>query len=131
MAFGASEPDPLVEEGLRAGRETGFFFTADVYSRMDGDGQMKPDRNVVNADGSRGQARYFRFLQAISMPYQASMRGGVLGNTEFEKQKVVGYGDIRADGSFSAEVPANTALHLQVLDENGMSLVNQLQWINV
>jgi hypothetical protein len=60
------------------------------------------------------------------------MRGGEVGNrTEFEKQRVIGYGDIKPDGSFAAEVPANTPLHLQVLDENGMMLVNQLQWINV
>lgn len=123
---------PEVLSGLQNGAKTGIFFTANIYSRMDNDGHMKPDANLMNLDGSKGQGRYFRFLEAVSMPATNGMRGGEVGNrTEFEKQRVVGYGDIRADGSFSAEVPANTPLHLQVLDENGMMLINQLQWINV
>ena len=122
-------PKPEVAEGLRTKATTGIFFTADIYSRMT-DGHMHPDPKFKNADGTTGQGRYFRFLEAV--PITRGMGGGNVGNrTEFEKQRVIGYGDIRADGSFSAEVPANTPLHLQVLDQNGMMLVNQLQWINV
>jgi hypothetical protein len=36
-----------------------------------------------------------------------------------------------SDGSFSIEVPANTPMHVQTLDQDGLMLVNQLQWINV
>jgi len=123
-------PKPEVAEGLRTKAQTGIFFTANIYSRMQNDGHMRPDPAFKNADGTVGQGRYFRFLEAV--PITRGMGGGNVGNrTEFEKQRVIGYGDIRPDGSFSAEVPANRPLHLQVLDQNGMMLVNQLQWINV
>jgi hypothetical protein len=127
----AYEPNALVHAALTRGDSTGVFLTADIYSRMDNDGHMKPSRDHLNRDGSRGQGRYVRFLEAVSMPSSGGMRGATVGRTEFEKQRVIGYGDIRPDGSFSVEVPANTPLHLQVLDENGLMLVNQLQWINV
>jgi hypothetical protein len=122
-------PKPEVAEGLRTKAPTGIFFTANIYSRMQNDGHMRPDPAFKNADGTVGQGRYFRFLEAVSIT--RGMGGGNVGDTEFEKQRVIGYGDIRPDGSFSAEVPANKPLHLQVLDQNGMMLVNQLQWINV
>jgi hypothetical protein len=122
--------DAKVEEAIKSSAKTGTFFTANVYSRMPNDGHMKPSPDYVNSDGSKGQAKFLRVLQAVSMAGY-DMRGGDLGRTEFEKQKVLGYGNIRGDGSFSVEVPANTPLHVQTLDENGMMLVNQLQWINV
>jgi hypothetical protein len=118
-----------VKKGLEDDAKTGMFFTANVYSRMN-DNHMKPDASYLNSDGTKGQAKYLRVLSAVSMP-DYGMRGGNLGRTEFEKQRVLGYADVRGDGSFSVEVPANTPLHLQTLDENGMMLVNQLQWINV
>jgi hypothetical protein len=120
--------DSNVAAALEKGEKTGMFFDADVYSRMgndpnrSSDGQMKP---------KPGQARFLRVLQAVSMPSAGGMRGGNVGHTEFEKQRVMGYADIRGDGSFSIEVPANTPLHVQTLDSNAMMLVNQLQWINV
>jgi|GEM_PF-1256797 len=123
--------DPFVAKGIASGAVTGGFFDADVYSRMDNDGQMKPDRDWTNHDGSKGQAKFVRFLDAVSMPRDGNMRGGSLGETEFEKQRVIGYGPVQSDGSFALEVPANRSLHLQVLDEDGVMLVNQLQWVHV
>jgi mono/diheme cytochrome c family protein len=121
--------DPNVRKALDANAKTGRFFDANVYSRQN-DNHIKPDPTFVNSDGSVGQAKYLRVLEAVPMP-DYGMRGGALGQTEFEKQKLVGYADVSGDGSFSIEVPANRPMHLQTLDENGMMLVNQLQWINV
>jgi Hydrazine synthase alpha subunit middle domain/WD40-like Beta Propeller Repeat len=127
--------DKWVAEGLRTGANTGIFFDADVYSRMDNDGQGKPDPKWANhgetTDNATGQAKYVRFLEAVPMPSNYDMRGGETGDTDFEKQRVIGYGPIQRDGSFALEVPANKSLHLQVLDEDGVMLVNQLQWIHV
>jgi hypothetical protein len=120
--------DPLVVQAMKQGLTTGTFFTDDVYSRMDGDGQMKLNRTHLNRDGSKGEAKYVRWLEAVSMPREK--RGGTLGDTDFEKQRVIGYSEIMEDGSFSAEVPANASLHLQVLNEDGHMLVNQMQWIH-
>ncbi len=126
------ESELSVKDGLQSSASTGMFFDASVYSRMAvGDGQLKPDSTFINSDGSKGQAKYLRILEAIPLPVNGNIRGGEIGETNFEKQRVIGYGDIRADGSFSVEVPANHSLHMQTLDENGLMLVNQLQWIQV
>jgi hypothetical protein len=124
-------PDPNVAAGLSTGTATGMFFDGNVYDRAPNDGQTRPSSTLANADGTTGQARYVRVLEAIPLPRSGSMRGGPIGNTNFEKQRVIGYAPVRSDGSFSIEVPANRSLHLQTLDETGMMLVNQLTWIQV
>jgi hypothetical protein len=67
----------------------------------------------------------------VPLPANGNKRGGPIGNTNFEKQRVVGYAPIRSDGSFAVEVPANRSLHMQTLDQYGMMLVNQLTWVQV
>ncbi len=123
--------NPLVKTATSKGVTSGKFFDANVYSRGDVDRQMHPDVNWINHDGSKGQAKYVRVLEAIPLPFDGNKRGGAIGNTSFEKQKVIGYGDVRSDGSFSIEVPAGISMHLQTLDENGVMLVNQLTWVHV
>ncbi len=123
--------DTLVQAARAAGAKTGIFFDADVYSRQDNDGHMS-SQELLNGqtDRSKDLAKFVRVIQAI--PLKPNYQGmSNLGHTEFEKQKVIGYGDVRPDGSLSIEVPANLAMHIQTLDSNGMMLVNQLQWINV
>ncbi|KAA3614825.1 MAG: hypothetical protein D8M58_10235 [Calditrichaeota bacterium] len=123
--------DENVAAGMAADLKTGIFFDGNVYHRDPDDRMMQPDENHVNSDGSIGQAKFVRVLAAVSMPRDRDKRGGDIGNTNLEKQRVVGYGDIRDDGSFSIEVPANISLHLQTLDENAMMLVSQRSWTHV
>lgn len=123
--------DPNVQAGIASGSTTGMFFDGNVYHRASNDGQLRPDPNYVNADGVTGQARFLRILEAVPLPANSSRRGGPIGNTNLEKQRVVGYAPIRSDGSFSVEVPANRSLHMQTLDEHGMMLVNQVTWVQV
>jgi Hydrazine synthase alpha subunit middle domain len=115
--------NPLVKKAIDGGLKTGTFFDANVYSRQN-DGQPRG----TDLDG---KARFVRVLGAIGTPSGCNMCGQTMGHTQFERQHVIGYGDVRADGSFSIEVPANTPMHVQTLDEDGVMLVNQLQWINV
>jgi hypothetical protein len=123
--------DPVVAAAIAGGITTGMFFDGNVYDRAGNDGQMRPSASHVNADGSLGQAKYLRILEAVPLPRIFDERGGPIGDTDFEKQRVVGYAPIRSDGSFSVEVPANRSLHMQTLDENGMMIVNQLTWVQV
>jgi len=123
--------DPNVAAGIASGDQFGTFFDGNVYDRATNDGQLRPDRNFVNSDGSLGQAKYLRVLEAVPLPRSSSKRGGPIGDTNFEKQRVVGYAPVRSDGSFSVRVPANRSLHMQTLDENGMLLVNQATWVQV
>ncbi len=103
---------------------TGFFFTTNVGLRSPSDGQMKSEEVSE-------KARYLRLLEAIPLPANRDNRGAEIGNTNLEKQRVMGYGSIREDGSFSVEVPANVSMHMQVLDENAMVIVNQRTWVQV
>jgi hypothetical protein len=114
---------PLVSEAIKNKVQTGFFFDANVYSRQS-DGQLR-------GDDLKDKVKYVRVLAAVSTPINCDYCSQTMGNTAFERQRVIGYADVRADGSFSIEVPANTPMHVQTLDENGLMLVNQLQWINV
>lgn len=123
--------DPNVATGLATAASTGMFFDGNVYDRATNDGQVRPSATFVNDDGSAGQVRYVRVLEAVSLPREGNRRGQAIGNTNLEKQRVVGYAAVRSDGSFSIEVPANRSLHLQTLDQHGVMLVNQLTWIQV
>jgi hypothetical protein len=124
-------PDPNVTTGLSTGATTGMFFDGNVYDRSTTDGHLRPSASYVNADGSLGQAKYVRVLEAIPLPSNGNKRGGPIGNTNFEKQRLLGYAPVRSDGSFAIEVPANIPMHVQTLDEHGVMLVNQLSWIQV
>lgn len=123
--------DDYVQQAMANKETMGTFFDGNVYDRSKSDGLFRPDKNVINSDGSTGQAKYVRVLAAVSLPRDNSKRGGEIGNTNLEKQRVVGYGNIRSDGSFSIKVPANLSVHLQTLDENGMMLVSQRSWTQV
>jgi hypothetical protein len=123
--------DPNVASALAGNVQTGMFFDANVYDRASNDGQTRPSASFVNDDGTMGQVKYLRVLEAIPLPRDGSKRGGPIGRTNFEKQRVVGYAPVRSDGSFSVEVPANRSLHMQTLDQYGMMLVNQLTWVQV
>lgn len=49
--------------------------------------------------------------------------------SNFEQKRVVGEAPVASDGSFFVKVPADTVLHLQVVDEHGMALQDALTWI--
>jgi hypothetical protein len=123
--------DPGVAAALASGQSTGMFFDGNVYDRATTDGQTRPSASFVNDDGTTGQARYLRILEAVPLPRNGNNRGGPIGQTNFEKQRVVGYAPVRSDGSFAVEVPANRSLHMQTLDQYGMMLVNHLTWVQV
>jgi hypothetical protein len=123
--------DQNVASALASGGTTGMFFDGSVYDRATTDGQTRPSASFMNDDGSAGQVKYLRVLEAVPLPRDVNRRGGPIGNTNFEKQRVVGYAPVRSDGSFAVEVPANRSLHMQTLDQNGMMLVNQLTWVQV
>jgi len=60
---------------------------------------------------------------------QMSFGSGSNGGNNFEQKRILGEAPVEPDGSFSVEVPADTTLFLQTLDENGMAIENQLTWL--
>ncbi len=54
-----------------------------------------------------------------------------IGSTNFERQKILGYAPVEADGSFRVTVPADTALTLNVVDEKRRSFKVKENWLQV
>ena len=72
-------------------------------------------------------ARFFRITKAVPTP--SGMDRTALGETEFEMQQIVGYGQVEPDGSIRAHVPADTAINITVLDANGRQFTEHTHWI--
>jgi Hydrazine synthase alpha subunit middle domain len=54
----------------------------------------------------------------------------MFGTTEFEGHADLGVAQVLGDGSWLAKVPANVPLHLQAVDQFGMSLFNEPVWFS-
>jgi hypothetical protein len=54
----------------------------------------------------------------------------MFGLTEFDGQSLYGEVPVNADGSFAAKVPANTPLHMQVIDKFAMAVASEDIWIS-
>jgi hypothetical protein len=54
----------------------------------------------------------------------------MFGNTEFEGHANLGVAPVSADGSWAAKIPANVPVHLQAVDNFGMSLFNEPVWFS-
>jgi len=59
------------------------------------------------------------------MSFGSSKNGG----NNFEQKRILGYAPVEPDGSFSVEVPADTIINLQTLDENNIAIETQLTWV--
>jgi hypothetical protein len=78
-------------------------------------------------------ARFLRIEKAVSLPDQdlLDIDNTAFGvSTAFGMKEIVGYVPIEPDGSVVVKVPANAALMVSVLDENGMRITQRHQnWI--
>jgi len=54
----------------------------------------------------------------------------IFGSTEFDGQSLYGEVDVQSDGSFSAKVPANVPVHMQVIDKFGIALAEEPIWVS-
>jgi hypothetical protein len=75
----------------------------------------------------RGSVEKVRLLEGFS-----SEEGfpDMFGLTEFDGQSRYGEVPVYADGSFSAKVPANVPLHMQLVDKFGMSVASEDIWLS-
>ena len=80
-------------------------------------------------------ARFLRIEKAVSQPDQdlLDIDNTAFGvTTRFGMKEIVGYTMIEPDGSVMVKVPANTALMVSVLDENGMRITQRHEnWIGL
>jgi cytochrome c553 len=63
-------------------------------------------------------------IDMLQMTFGSNSNGG----NSHEQKRILGVVPVEPDGSFSVEVPADTTLFLQTLDENHMAIENQLTW---
>ena len=80
-------------------------------------------------------ARFLRVEKAVSQPNDdiRDIDNTAFGvTTRFGMKEIVGYAMIEPDGSVITKVPANAALMLSIVDENGMAITQRHQnWISV
>ena len=89
-------------------------------------GQIRRVR-IIEGFGVEDKSERFRTLvPGIGFSSFGSSTNSI---SNFEQKRVVGEAPVASDGSFFVKVPADTVLHLQVVDENGMALQDALTWI--
>ena len=80
-------------------------------------------------------ARFLRIEKAVSQPNDdlRDIDNTAFGvTTQFGMKEIVGYAMIEPDGSVVTKVPANAALMISVVDENGMRITQRHRnWISV
>ncbi|MDH5258730.1 MAG: hypothetical protein OEX07_12010, partial [Gammaproteobacteria bacterium] len=68
----------------------------------------------------RADQRPARFLRVTaSIPVPKELDRAVIGETDFDMQRLIGYAPIEPDGSVKVKVPADIPITLTVLDSNG------------
>jgi hypothetical protein len=90
--------------------DAGIFYGLNCY---DADPRMAPHM-------PGGMIKRVRFLEGILRP--AAAASGTAAKGPFVPRRLVGEAPVEADGSFNVEVPADTPLLLQTLDERGLAL---------
>jgi len=114
----ATAPPPIISDRVDLSKTTGTFYVSNVY---EGFGMQ----NV--APGS------VKFLRVVESPEKRSWThpaydGGTgqqapgMAWRDFNNKRILGTVPVEADGSVQFEVPADTFVYFQILDENGMMI---------
>jgi hypothetical protein len=92
---------------------TGTFYGLNCY---DADARMAPHL-------AKGTVKRVRFIEGMPQSASTAAKSPSAGGP-FVPRRLVGEAPVEADGSFNVEVPADTPMLLQTLDERGMALAN-------
>ena len=112
-----------------------------IRNVYDFDGAMLPGidpavlADPVQTPAANRPARFLRVEKAVSLPDEdlRDIDNTAFGvTTAFGMKEIVGYGMVEPDGSVIMKVPANTALMVSILDENGHRITQRHNnWISV
>jgi hypothetical protein len=114
-----------------------------IRNVYDVDGAFLPGVNVnaladpLQTPAANRPARFLRIEKAVSQPEDdvRDIDNSAFGvTTAFGMKEIVGYAMIEPDGSVITKVPANAALMISIVDENGMRLdysQRHQNWISV
>ncbi len=147
MAVAASIDIPTAKPTKVANRQslgtTGVLAAASVYDSeanralsnavlgvtIPRDGSGNIDFAALTGNPSLQVVKQVRIVQAV--PSQPGVGVEDMGLTEFERQRILGYAPVEADGSFRVTVPADTSLTLHVVDDEGRSFKVKENWLQV
>ena len=87
------------------------------------------DFNALLADPALQVVKEVRVIEAV--PSQPGVGVEDMGLTPFERQRIIGYAPVEADGSFRVTVPADTSLTLNVVDSKRRSFKVKENWLQV
>jgi mono/diheme cytochrome c family protein len=93
------------------------------------DGSNNIDFTALIANPALQVVKQVRIIEAV--PSQPGVGVEDMGLTEFERQKILGYAPVEADGSFRVTVPADTSITLHVVDSEGRSFKVKENWLQV
>jgi hypothetical protein len=93
--------------------DSGIFYGLNCY---DANARMAPHLQT-------GMVKRVRFIEGVLQP-QGGTSQAATGRGPFVPRRLVGEAPVEADGSFNVEVPADTPLLLQTLDDRGLALAN-------
>jgi hypothetical protein len=117
----APRPKPPVRpEAIDKNDSTGVFVNQSVYFRQANDGQMRPNKAIQ-------EIKQVMVIEGIPVPPNESNMD--IGETEFERRRVLGVAPVYADGSFSIRVPANVPISFNTLDSLGRAVVIKRSWL--
>ncbi len=129
------EPRPVPrivpDHGIEPEKKTGTLLCLNAYlGQLDKEAFIQPGQikkvRIIEGFGINDEDPFFRtFPPGIGYSSFGSSSNSI---SNFEQKRVVGEVPVEEDGSFYVEVPADTVLHWQTLDENGMALQDALTW---
>jgi len=125
------KPKIIPDHGIEREKKTGTLLCLNAYEgQLDKEAFIKPGQikkvRIIEGFGIHDADPFFRsFPPGIGYSSFGSSSNSI---SNFEQKRVVGEAPVEADGSFYVEVPADTILHWQTLDENGMALQDALTW---
>ncbi|MDZ7361221.1 MAG: hypothetical protein ONB46_10905 [candidate division KSB1 bacterium] len=111
---------PVIQEQINNADQTGVIVNQNVYFRQTRDGQAIP---------KAGEITQVMVIEGIPVP--PNERNMDIGETSFERRRVLGVAPVYRDGSFSIRVPANTPISFNTLDSLGRAVVIKRSWLYV
>jgi mono/diheme cytochrome c family protein len=87
-----------------------------------------PTSAFRQSSGQRRPAYFLRVSKAVPTP--PGMNRDVISENNMEMQQLLGYVPVEPDGSVKAEVPADTALAISVVDADGRALQVHTNWLH-
>ena len=132
---------PAVPSAYDPGIKTGEFLCMDVYENSLADRAFKPEKGGDrfmrraadpwkdnNESIKRGDIKSVRIVEGLPV-YAEGNTYRRISHYHHEPKRILGEAPVYEDGSFRVDVPVDTPIHFQTLDENGRVLSTQLSWI--